>query len=112
MAEKMSKGVPSLQHTESGHSIRDARSLRAMTWLTTLCLPLSLFVCVGLPLRLWGVTALGNVHDFAWRLRFMIPESSSKITELDQAVALAGGMATLGFSCYHAWRSRGRREKP
>ncbi|KAK4224811.1 hypothetical protein QBC38DRAFT_285751 [Podospora fimiseda] len=38
------------------------------------------------------------------RLLFFIPKSPVKITELDQAVALSGGIFTLGFSLWDAYR--------
>jgi hypothetical protein len=40
-----------------------------------------------------------------WPLRFFIPESDTAVGELDQVVALAGGAATLAFSCYDAYKS-------
>ncbi|KAF2178948.1 hypothetical protein K469DRAFT_717718 [Zopfia rhizophila CBS 207.26] len=43
--------------------------------------------------------------SFKSRILFFIPRTSSSITDLDQAVALAGGMVTLGFSIYEALKS-------
>ena len=86
----------------------DVRAMRSIAIVSLLFLPLTscaAAVSASFPLGAWGVTPLGALHSFAWRLRFFIPETSSKITELDQAVALAGGAATLGFSLLEAVKS-------
>ncbi|KAK3058313.1 hypothetical protein LTR09_001391 [Extremus antarcticus] len=70
--------------------------------------PIAFATFTSFPLGAWGTTALGTMHSIAWRLRFFAPESTCRITDLDQAVALAGGVATLAFSCYDALIARSR----
>ncbi|KAF7191486.1 hypothetical protein HII31_06988 [Pseudocercospora fuligena] len=76
--------------------------LGQLTGLATLFLPCSLAASF---FGTQGVTLLGRSHSLIWSLRFFIPESNTSITELDQMVALVGGMAALGFSCYEAYKS-------
>jgi hypothetical protein len=80
-------------------------SMRAITFVSLLFLAASLVATIGFPLGLWGVTALGAVHGFTWRLRFFIPETAFTFTDLDQVVPLVGGAATLSFSIYNALKT-------
>ena len=71
--------------------------------MITLFLPFTFVTTfVALPLGGFGVTAIGSLHNFAWRLRFFLPQSSSAITDIGQAVALAGEAITLAFGCLNA----------
>lgn len=92
--------------TSSRRPDQQAHSIRVMTLVTVLFLPLSFFATAGLPLGLMGVTAIGALHDFAWRLPFFLPESSSSFLDLDQSVAFAGGLATICFSSLEAYSTR------
>ncbi|KAK5690925.1 hypothetical protein LTR17_025833 [Elasticomyces elasticus] len=65
--------------------------------------PLALLLSLG---DSSGTTAIGSFHSLAWRLVSFVPESNTTIKELDQVVALAGGVAALVFSCWDAYRSR------
>jgi len=84
-------------------------SLQVGTLLTTIYLPLALAASFGIPLGAMGTTVLGALHSFVWRFRFFMPESNAGLTDLDQAVALTGGVATFAFSCWEAVQSH--REK-
>ncbi|OQO10808.1 hypothetical protein B0A48_04108 [Cryoendolithus antarcticus] len=85
---------------------KESRLIRLLYFSTMLFVPPSFVATAGLPLGLMGVTAMGALHDFTWRLRFFLPESSSSFLDLDQAVAFAGGVATICFSSYEAYSSR------
>lgn len=78
-------------------------SFKVVTIASVLFLPLSLLTTVSFPLGAWGITAIGAAHNFFWRLRFFVPESTVAWSELDQAVATGGGFATLLFTLYDAW---------
>jgi hypothetical protein len=87
-------------------SIRTTRQsdvlVRLSAAATLMILPVSLISSMGFML---DDTALGSLHSLAWRLVFFVPESDTTVGELDQVVALAGGAATLAFSCYDAYKS-------
>ena len=84
----------------------EVASMRAITIVSLLFLAASFVATIGFPLGAWGVTAVGAVHSFAWRLRFFIPETPYTFADLDQVVPLVGGAATLLYSIYDALKSR------
>jgi hypothetical protein len=86
-----------IQNTRQSHVL--GRLSATATFMT---LPVSLISSMCFML---DDTALGSRHSLAWKLVFFVPESDTTVGELDQVVALAGGAATLAFSCYDAYKS-------
>jgi hypothetical protein len=58
----------------------------------------------------FGVTEYGSHMSSAARVFFFIPKSSSSIRNLDQAVALAAGIITVGFSIHTGFKTRRTRK--
>ncbi|KAM7205940.1 hypothetical protein V8F33_000770 [Rhypophila sp. PSN 637] len=89
-------------------SHRGARRLYAMVPLITI---LAILSAIGGPSVSAGSGILGMtqvMQSFSWgeRLLFFIPKTSVSILDIDQLAALSGGLCTLAFSLWDAFKSR------
>ncbi|KAJ5692272.1 hypothetical protein N7462_001695 [Penicillium macrosclerotiorum] len=85
----------------------ELRAMMASGLVTMLSLPVLLLASLSSATGIFGATDYGaSISNLPTKAFFFIPKSSSSITDLDQAFALAAGLLTLVFSLRAAYKSR------
>jgi len=108
MYYQLTQCVTGVRH--SSRSTRPSLSIQTLICLAItlgqsfveLALLMSLAYAIGIQLALHFDPPLPFVK---WQIGTFVPRSNTKLSDLDQAVALAGGIATLAFGCWEAAQS-------
>ena len=109
--ENQHQSARSLHLTDA--DARDVDPMQALTLLSILLLPLSVFASLlsaGAPLGVFGETSFTPSPNWGAAVLFFVPRSTTGITELDQMVSLCVGIITLLFSLWEAFKSQKKEE--